>query len=81
MTLQVTTRRTQGAEKAVIPTEDDPVNKLPGVGKETHTKLKNLEAAGIEYPLQNYNILKGMLCFRHSSLLCECLVLSLADPC
>lgn len=56
---QVTTRRTQGAEKAVIPCEDDPVNKLPGVGKETHAKLKNLQAAGLDYPLPNYHITRG----------------------
>ena len=59
--MQVTTRRTQGAEKALIPQWDDAVNKLPGVGKETHAKLKNLKSAGLATPLANYHIQTGTL--------------------
>ena len=57
--LQVTTRRTQGAEKAVVPRWTDPVSKLPGVGKETCNKLKDLHSAGLATPLQNYRIVTG----------------------
>ena len=57
--LQVTTRRTQGAEKALVPRWDDSVNKLPGVGKETFSKLKDLKIAGLSTPLENYRITTG----------------------
>jgi len=52
----VTTRRTQGAEKALVPTWNDSVSKLPGVGKETFNKLKDLRSAGLAYPLHDYRI-------------------------
>lgn len=57
--VQVTTRRTQGAEKALVPRWDDSVSKLPGVGKETFAKLKDLKAAGLEAQLDNYRIQTG----------------------
>lgn len=56
---QVTTRRTQGAEKALVPTWNDSVSKLPGVGKETFNKLKDLRSAGLAYPLHDYRIATG----------------------
>ena len=56
---QVTTRRTQGAEKALVPTWNDSVSKLPGVGKETFNKLKDLRTAGLTYPLADYRIATG----------------------
>ena len=56
---QVTTRRTQGAEKALVPKWSDPVSRLPGVGKETINKLKDLHLAGLRTPVQNYKILTG----------------------
>ena len=59
----MTTRRTQGAEKALVPRWNDPVSKLPGVGKETCNKLKDLHGAGLETPLLNYRIATGELIF------------------
>ena len=55
----MTTRRTQGAEKALVPTWNDSVSKLPGVGKETFNKLKDLQGAGLTYPLADYRIATG----------------------
>ena len=57
----MTTRRTQGAEKALVPRWNDPVSKLPGVGKETCNKLRDLHGAGLETPLLNYSIVTGYM--------------------
>ena len=35
------------------------MSKLPGVGKETFSKLKDLKLAGLSTPLDNYRILTG----------------------
>ena len=59
--MQVTTRRTQGAEKALVPRWNDSVSKLPGVGKETINKLKDLHAVGFTHPLGSYKITTGEL--------------------
>ena len=42
-----------------MPRWDDSVNKLPGVGKETFSKLKDLKIAGLSTPLANYRITTG----------------------
>jgi len=42
--VQVTTTRVKGGRKAVIPSSIDPVDKLENIGKETVTKLLDIQA-------------------------------------